>query len=461
MRVAAVFSRLPVRVRVAAAFSLVMAALLAVAGIGLYVGLGATLRSGIDDALRTRAADVGALAGEAIDEPATGGPLAEHGETVAQILSPSGAVVSSSPNLHGVRLLTDDELARARREPVFVDRGPNDRVRSDEGLRLLARPVTADHRRYVVVVGSSLAPVEAAQHRLATLLLVGGPVLLLLASLAGYGAAAGALRPIDRMRREAASIESAHSGARLAVPEAEDELARLAATLNDMLERLAEASRRERAFVDDASHEMRTPLAIIKGELELALRDGATITDLRRAIVSAAEENDRLVRLTEDLLVLARADHGERPPVAPVPIGELVATLPAPPTVGVHIAPGSEDVVVVGSAPELGRALANLIRNAGDAGATRVEIEALERDDVVELHVRDDGTGFPDAFLPRAFERFARADAARGRGGTGLGLAIVRSVAASHGGTVHAANRAGGGADVWLTLPRRGPGVER
>jgi signal transduction histidine kinase len=330
--------------------------------------------------------------------------------------------------------------------------------------RVLARPVTADGRALIVVVGASLSPVETAQHRLAKLLLIGGPVLLLLASVAGYGAAAGALRPMERMRRDATTIRTVRSGLRLEVPPAGDEVARLAGTLNEMLERLDDASRRERAFVDDASHEMRTPLALVKGELELAMRAGAGVEDLRAAVASAAEENDRLVRLAEDLLVLARVD--DRPAMAStaIHVAELVDLVraaihapgqddagPAPPDV--RLADGAEDAVVHGDEDQLLRVLTNLVRNAGDAGATGVVVDVRTGDDAVALHVLDDGPGFPEGFLPRAFERFARADDARRRGGTGLGLAIVRSIAEAHGGAAGAGNRPEGGADVWIRLP--------
>jgi signal transduction histidine kinase len=452
--------RLPIRVRVAAAFALVMAVLLTVAGVGLYVALGATLRSGIDDGLQTRSSDVAALASDAASEPKGTSPLTERGETVAQILDADGRVIDSSTALGRERLLTASQVARALTGSVWVDRPTIVRpVDDDDTTRLLARPVTVEGRRMIVVVGATLEPVEVAQHRLAKLLVVGGPILLLLASLAGYGAAAGALRPMERMRLAAATIRTGRSGTRLDVPPAGDEVARLAITLNGMLDRLDEAFRRERAFVDDASHEMRTPLALDKGELELARREGATIDELREAVASAAEETDRLVALAQDLLVLARAEdgtavHGNRA----TPLGTLVdrvrgRTLPS--GVVLELQPDDARTDVPGDAAVLERILGNLVRNAVDAGARLVRVHAVTVEGMVEVHVLDDGPGFPQAFLPRAFERFARADEARARGGTGLGLAIVRATAEAAGGSAHAANRPGGGADVWVALPLR------
>lgn len=457
-RAARALGRVPLRVRVSATFALAMAVLLTAAGVGLYVALGATLRSSIDDGLRSRSADVAALASAAVTDARGPSSLTERGETVAQILSTDGRVIDASSALGGRRLLTPSQVARARRAAIVVERPTVVRpVDDDDTTRLLARPVSAAGRRMIVVVGATLEPVEVAQHRLAELLLVGGPVLLLLASLAGYGAAAGALRPMERMRRAAATIRTGRSGTRLEVPPSGDEVARLAVTLNGMLDRLDDAFARERAFVDDASHEMRTPLALVKGELELAMHDGMTIEELRLAIASAAEETDRLVALSQDLLVLARAEDGTTVSGdETTPLGDLVARPRAEARergVDVALAPQHATTRVPGDPAVAERILGNVVRNAVDAGAGGIELRATAADGVVEVHVLDDGPGFPEAFLPRAFERFTRADEARGRGGTGLGLAIVRSLAEAGGGSAGAANRPEGGADVWVRLP--------
>jgi len=268
--------------------------------------------------------------------------------------------------------------------------------------------------------------------------------MLVLASLAGYGAAAAALRPVERMRRQAAGM--AEPSGRLPVGPADDEIGRLGTTLNEMLARIEEAYERERAFVADASHELRTPLAILKAELELALREGRSVEELQVALRSAAEETDRLVALAEDLLVLARVEEG-RLPVRPEPLD--AATLlrrfgpaEAPPGLAVQADP-----------QRLDQALRNLVDNARRYGGAHIELAAERINGSVELHVRDDGPGFPPDFLDTAFERFTRADPARGRGGTGLGLAIVDVIARAHGGTAGARNRESGGADVWIALP--------
>jgi signal transduction histidine kinase len=254
-------------------------------------------------------------------------------------------------------------------------------------------------------------------------------------------------------------VTAAGTSERLPVPPSNDEIGRLGRTLNEMLARLEVSFKRERAFVSDASHELRTPLAILRTELELALRGKHTQAELEDALRSAAEEAERLSNLAEDLLVIARSDQG-RLPVRPEPLsaGEVLARvagrfqtraraegrpLQAQPAPGVELHADPARVE---------QALANLVDNALTYGDGPVVLSARADNGTVELHVRDEGAGFPDEFLPRAFERFTRADEARTRGGTGLGLAIAAAVAGAHGGTAHARN-VPGGTDVWIALP--------
>jgi signal transduction histidine kinase len=453
--------RVPTRVRVTAAFTAVMALLLACAGLFLYVWLGDTLQATVDRGLRSRAGDVAALIKQADSGLAQAGrsPLTEQGESLAQILDSGGRVVDASPTLRAHALLTASEVHRAMTGTIIVEHaGP---AVAHDGARLLATPVSAQGQRLLVVVGSSVEPVAEAQSGLARLLVVGGPVALLIASLAGYGAAAGALRPVERMRRRAREIQATRPGRRLPVPPSNDEVGRLGETLNEMLARLEEAFAHERRFVADASHELRTPLAILKGELELALRDAKDIDAMRAAVGSAAEEADRVVALAEDLLVIARSDDGRLPVrSADVDVDEVLGAATRrfagrASARGVTLAvsaPGEQQLVA--DRVRLEQALGNLIDNALRHGAGSVTVSVEPRGDRVEIHVRDDGPGFPEAFIADAFGRFTRADAARSRGGAGLGLAIVAAIARGHGGTAHARNRDEGGADVWIDLPR-------
>jgi two-component system, OmpR family, sensor kinase len=266
------------------------------------------------------------------------------------------------------------------------------------------------------------------------------------------------------MRGEAAAISASDPGRRLPVPGTGDELARLAETLNAMLERLEEAIERERWFVDDASHELRTPLANLKAELDLALRRSRTADELERALRSAAEETDRLARLADDLLVLARSDRG-RLPIRREPVdvarmvGGTVDTFAARASergVGIDVRVPEElraDVDELRVRQALGNLLDNGLRYVPSGGRMRVAAE--RHDGSLRLEVRDTGPGFPPEFLPVAFEAFARPDVSRSRpgGGTGLGLAIVAAVAEAHGGTAVADNLPGGGAVVVLAIP--------
>jgi two-component system, OmpR family, sensor kinase len=268
---------------------------------------------------------------------------------------------------------------------------------------------------------------------------------------------------VDRMRRRAATISAQEIGTRLPLPDSHDEIFRLGSTLNEMLDRLQDGLIRERLFVADASHELRMPLAVLKAELEVSLREQGGERGLRAAIASAIEETDRITRLAEDLLLLARAQDGTLPiDPQPLPVEELFAEFEARLTPAVQRAGRSWSVdiesipqgAVVAADPErIHRALANLLDNSLHYGAGPITLSARQRAMSIELHLSDRGHGFDPTFLPHAFDRFTREDPARSRGGVGLGLAIVRTIAQAHGGDAQASNLPAGGADVWIALP--------
>jgi signal transduction histidine kinase len=442
-------ARLPIRLRVTLAFAVAMAIVLAATGAFLYLRLGSALDRTIDQSLRARATDVGALVRQ-------GDSVGEKGEGITQVLDPSGAVLAATPGL-GLPLLTSEEISRASREAVTIERSvPN----SDEAARILATPLDTQRGSRIVVVGTSLEQRGDALENLFVALLIGGPLALLLASLAGYGLAAAALRPVESMRREAEAVSAAEPGRRLPLPSARDEISRLGETLNVMLGRLESALARERRFVSDASHELRTPLSALRTELELALRRERTPEELEAALRSAAEETDRLSQLAEDLLVLARADGGK----LPVRL-EQVSAREVLDGVRERYARRAADVqrplelrVEDGLSVSVDRlrveqALGNLVENALRHGGGTILLEARSVDGRVELHVQDEGAGFAPDFIADAFKPFSRGDPARSSQGAGLGLAIVDVIARAHGGRAHAAN-VGDGTDVWLELPR-------
>jgi two-component system OmpR family sensor kinase len=354
--------------------------------------------------------------------------------------------------------LTPEELRRGLTTSFFANR---DRVPGlDEPSRLLAAPVERSGHRLVLVVGTTRQDRAETLSSLRGQLLVAIPFALILATLAGYVLAGFALKPVEAMRLRAEEISAETPGERLPVPETGDEIERLGATLNSMLARLEGALERERDFVADAGHELRTPLALLRTELELALRHSETAEELRAAIRAASGEAERLVQLAEDLLLIARTDKGELDlRVEPLEVSTLLASgatrfeWRAAEAGREIVLDASASAVVGGDRLRLEQALGNLIDNALRYGEGPVRLEARPAGAEIELHVLDDGPGFPLEFLPRAFERFTRSSADRSGRSTGLGLSIVQTIASAHGGVAGAANRAEGGADVWIRMP--------
>jgi two-component system OmpR family sensor kinase len=246
------------------------------------------------------------------------------------------------------------------------------------------------------------------------------------------------------------------------VPATGDEVQRLGETLNQMLDRLETALQRERDFVADAGHELRTPLALLRTELELALRQGHSADELRAAVRRSSHEAERLSQLAEDLLLIARSDRGRLAlRVERVQVDALFAAIrsrfewrAAELDKSVAATP-ADGLLVDADRLRLEQALANLVDNALRYGGREIRLTAARNDGRTELHVRDNGPGFPPEFLGHALDRFTRADAARGSGGSGLGLSIVKAIAQSHDGTAHVANSADEGADAWISLPAK------
>ena len=374
---------------------------------------------------------------------------------VDQIIGPSGQVISSK-DLGPTPALSPGELRRARS-------GLTKKV-EDEQYRFFARRISGTGA--VAVVGRSLEDQAVTRPLRAqtTTVIVGGVIFVFLGGLGAYGLAAAALSPVERMRREVASLSTRDSAAGVQVPQTRDELAALAGTMNELLTRLHEALARQRGFVADASHELRTPLAVLGAELELAGRPGRSREELVQAVASAEDEVARLTRLTNDLLLLARSDEGRLPVrPAPTPIRELlnrsaerVAARAAEAGVGceVDVPPG---LVARVDKDRVRQAVDNLIDNGLRFAprGTQIRVSGRQNGALLVIEVADGGPGFPAAFLPHAFERFRRPDTGRTRsdGGTGLGLAIVAAVASAHGGHASARNVPGGGAMVRIEIP--------
>ena len=449
-------ARLPIRLRLTLVFALAMALVLAGAGWLVYVRVAADLKHSLDQQLRSRGQDVSALVRRDGSLKSTGGALVEHGESFAELLAVNGRVLDATTPIGDVSLLTPSQLDGARSHPVFADRPSVPGL--NEKARMLALPVRRGQQRLVLVVGTTKENNAETLRSVLSAFLVGGPLALALAALAAYGLAGGALRPIEAMRRRAADISASSLDDRLPVPQTQDEVSRLGVTLNEMLSRIADGLARERRFVADASHELRTPLALLKTELELALRRARSPEELEATIRGAAEDTERLSRIADDLLLLARAEEG-RVPIRrePVDVSDVLETVaerfrPRAELEGrsVSVDPG-DPLVVSADRLLLEQALGNLVDNAFHHGAGEIRLSAARRNGSAELHVSDSGSGFPAGFLPRAFEPFSRAQKADAEG-SGLGLAIVQTIADAHDGSARAANADRGGADVWITL---------
>jgi len=474
-------SRLSLRLRLTFLATVAAAVVLSVGAVLLYGRLRAALGDALTAELRVRADDVAAQI-EAGTEPVLGQGLP------TQVVTGDGTVVIPRDE---EPLATTAELAQAGPELV-VDRA----VATTGGrARLLVRRLPTGDGRFVAVA-VSIAPIERAERSLALVLGIAGPAMLAVVAAMAWLLTGAALRPVARMTQRAATISlrdpsrslrdpsrslrdpsrslrdpsrprrdpsrrnpDAPAGPddRLPEPVGRDEIAQLGRTLNAMLERIAATLAHERAFVDDASHELRTPLAVLRGELELARLEGGGDPATAAALDSALEEADRVVALTERLLVLARADAGGPGEAGePVALAEVLAPVVARVGGGPVVVDLDVGVAAVhADAQALEQVFTNLVANALGWARTRVALRARTEGSTVVVTVADDGPGFDPAVLDRAFDRFSRAGTARSRpGGAGLGLAIVAALVARQGGEVGATNGGDlGGAVVSVRLP--------
>jgi two-component system, OmpR family, sensor kinase len=442
--------RRPVRTRLAAAFTAVMAVLLLGIGVWVYRSMATALLDEIDSGLRYRAAAAATSSPGAVVE-APDPRLEEPAEAFDQLVSADGQILRSSPGLPSGLLLPTRTLAGLHRPTFFERQVPGVQNTS----RLLALPLDGARPSYLVV-GTTMADRADALHELAVVFALAGPLGLAVAALAGWLVAGLALRPVERMRRQATAITSSGMDHRLDLSPADDELRRLAVTLNEMLDRLEASARLDRRFLEVASHELRTPLAALKAELDVARLGPQEPASLAAAIASAGEETDRLARLANDLLALARTSGGRLPVVrAPCRLRPLVEVAAAGHMAraaahGIDVQIRCEDAVVIVDSMRIRQCLDNLLDNAlrhGGAGGS-VRLTAVMDGATLRLTVADDGPGFADVDVLRTMLSAPAAERLLPRG---LGLQIVQAIVASHGGTLTVANE--GGSVVTLLLP--------
>ena len=454
---------MPIRLRLTLLFAAASAGLLLVFGAFVYVRLGQNLLDAMDLGLRARADAIVALLEDG-GSPSLGsaGRLLDADESFAQVLDGEGQVIASSRSATPDSPMIPAATLTAVVRPTFLERAIAS-VDSDP-LRLLVVPTHLSGERAFLVLGATLGDRNDALRGLRDSFLLSSPLALLVMAGAAWVVVGAALRPVERIRREAEAVSASEPGRRLTVRSTRDELGRLAATLNEMLGRLQEAREREHRFVDEASHELRTPLSVLKVELDLALARERSPAELEAALRAAAQETDRLVRLAEDLLVLARVERGRlalrrevvdlTALVGSIAPGYAARAARADVRLETHVAPGTSGVVDPARLRQvLENLLDNAVRHTPAGGLAR--LSAARVGDVLRISVDDAGPGFSPDLLRRAFDPFAGAGSedAIGAEGTGLGLAIVQAIVQSHGGTATVENVPGGGARVTVLLP--------
>ena len=443
-----------VRFRVTALATVVTAVVLVVAAFAVLAAQRQQLTENLDDRLRERADEV-ALLVRAGDVPASLAGRTDE-DVLTQVVASDGAVVAQSPNIRGSR-----PIAAVR--AIELDGSPHTEhlaVDREDPHRVVAQRVATGDGEFVVLVAGNLDDVSESANTLRTSLFVAIPVIATVLAALIWWLVGRTLRPVEAIRTEVAAIRGRDLHRRVPEPRGQDEIARLARTMNEMLDRLEDSTRRQERFVADASHELRSPLTRMRAELEVDLahpeRSDAAATER-----SVLDETVGLQRLVDDLLQLARSDAVDAPTTRePVDLDDLVLRqvrrLRADGRVEVDIA-GVSAAQVDGDGEQLNRALRNVADNAARHARGLVTFTLTEADHTAVLTVADDGPGIPPDQRERVFERFARVDAARtaGDGGTGLGLAITREIVEGHGGSIVVDPAYGPGARFVLTIPTR------
>ncbi|NEE04260.1 sensor histidine kinase [Phytoactinopolyspora halotolerans] len=426
---------------------------IAAASVGTVMLIERALVGSIDDAARSYAQDTAVL----VESDRISNPLPGAGAAIAQVVDAEDRVLASTPGGDLlVPIVGGDDLA-AVREGRAIDMSGS-RLGQPDPYRVLGVPAELDGETHTVIVAVSLAEQRRAARLFRFVTFTLGAVVAIAVGALSWYVTGRTLRPVEELRRSAAEITGTGERRLLPVPAARDELHRLATTLNDMLRRLEDASARQRAFVADAAHELRSPIAALRTELEVAQAHPDAV-DMAETTREALHEVERMGRLVDDLLVLARLEEGRFSSTWLVDMRDLAESIAGSlrePRVPVTVEPGP-GASVHGSPEALSRLLHNLIANALRHAATKVTVAVSQAGHLVEVRVGNDGPAIPPRHRERIFERFTRLDDARSRdaGGTGLGLAIVRQIARSHGGDVSVADQDQGACFI-VRLPSRG-----
>lgn len=369
----------------------------------------------------------------------------------------------------GGRVISESERLRDRELPAGPGRFANVEIEGVGLCRVISEPVRADGKEAILHIATPLDAWQAEMAELRRALLAILPAGLIAATAGGYWLASSSLSPIARMTGWARRVSAGNLKERLATGSPDDELGRLAATLNDMLDRIDRGFEMSRRFTADAAHELRTPVATIRAEAEVAMLSTRTADEYRAALGSVVDEAARLSRLADRLLTLCREDASEEAPREAVRLDSIAREAAADALdrangVGLSLLIAAmPEMVVEGDADGLRRVMDNLLDNAVKYTEPGGEIEIrgrLEGDRAV-VEVRDTGIGLSAESLPRVFDRFYRADPSRSRrtGGAGLGLSIAKAVVERCGGVIQAESWPGRGSLFRVSMPARGPGI--
>jgi heavy metal sensor kinase len=456
--------RLPIRVRLTAWYTALLGVVLAVLGAYLVQRLHAGLAADIDRSLSTRSVQIAAsirAGGEFTEVSNAALSGLSSSDSGAQLLSPDGHVVEASDDLIARQpMISTAQLADVLGGQTLLATG---RVPgSHAALRVLARTVDDDGRSRVLVLGTSLAVTDAAVHRLLVVLLTGGPLALLVVAATGWWVAGLALRPVTAVADKARDISVDRLDERVPVPGTADEVGRLAETFNAMLDRLEAGVQAQRRLIADASHDLRTPLAVMRSELEVALAADDLAPDAAEVLSSTAEEVERMSRMVDNLLALAQADQGALELfIRPVDLRDVaeataVSLRPLAAAKGLTIEVSGTSPVVEGDRERLGQVVSNLVDNAVKYTTHGgVHLHTWQEGTEAGISVTDTGPGIASDELSRVFGRFYRADTARSRSvdGSGLGLAIAEEIVHAHQGRIWAELDEDGGTRVSFALP--------
>ena len=443
-----------IRFRVTAVATLAVFLVLALTGVGVMTVQRAVLTENLDESIAGQASELAALAAGDIPPELT---VAGDDDTAAQIVDPSGSVVAATANVAGEPSLAGPPQGGQRIRTI--DGLPHD----DVDFRLLSRRVDGPAGPFVVHVAGPLDDIDESVDALKVSLLVAVPIVTIALGALVWWLVGRTLRPVEALRAEVTAIGASDLHRRVPVPRGDDEIARLAGTMNGMLTRIEDTVERQQRFVADASHELRGPLTRIRSELEvdLAHLDRADPVTTHRSVL---DETIQLQHLVDDLLLLARSDAPAAPSMAdePVDVDDLVVRvarrLRADGRVTVDLSAVSA-AQVRGDTAQLARAIGNLADNAVRHATSTVTFTLNERKGIAELAIADDGEGIAADQRQRIFERFARIDEARrDGGGTGLGLAIAHDVIVRHGGTIVVDEAYLDGARFVITLPAASDG---